>query len=447
MRTRSSFSERRRRRGACGSSGRAAISSPVSTARGVFCCPALATRCVDFAHAAQRVPVLVGDDHRDLVRLGLVAQQGQATGGTVRPDRPAALRALPRAQPRRVRRRARAHVQRRSGWRSSCVRLRSDAADLAAAIGLVSALAKAMCHIHRVTRAEDASRSAKVPRRSRILVLSLTPDSASAYIALMNVIFSAQKAVRAAHCALCPFGSDGDVTADMSRMRSQADVAQTVPIDVCKLSGAESEDIVLQQAASLTNGVYLAPERRSGLLQHLFVRCRPAGLAHAADGLRARRSAATFDHAAQAGARRPARRLLLPPQDRRDRLRLQRLPEQCVGTALLALTMQSSARPRRFARPARRASTWRRTAACSRRSSSPRRPPRSIVYRHAAMQQRPRETRRRSFRVELRCQFVRRRDCVRSLVDASGDCPTPWRTRTAPRATASFCWSSISTSR
>lgn len=74
--------------------------------------------------------------------------------------------------------------------------------------GVVSSLAQALCHINRLgqlsalgTEEEASSSSAtrKAPNvrgfRSRILILSASPDSSSQYVAVMNCIFGAQKQV------------------------------------------------------------------------------------------------------------------------------------------------------------------------------------------------------------------------------------------------------------
>jgi len=107
-----------------------------------------------------------------------------------------------------------------------------------APIGLVGALTKALCHINRLTHpAASANPSIAVPTppSPRILIFSVSPDLSTAYIPLMNSIFSAQKL--------------------------------KVAIDVCKLYGEDT--VFLQQVAHLTGGLYVNPERRDALLQYL----------------------------------------------------------------------------------------------------------------------------------------------------------------------------------
>eukprot|EP00271_Cylindrocystis_brebissonii_P002828 TRINITY_DN13603_c0_g2_i1.p1 TRINITY_DN13603_c0_g2~~TRINITY_DN13603_c0_g2_i1.p1 ORF type:complete len:341 (+),score=40.10 TRINITY_DN13603_c0_g2_i1:121-1143(+) len=71
----------------------------------------------------------------------------------------------------------------------------------------------------------------------RILCLHGSPDAPQQYIAVMNVIFSAQRS--------------------------------GVPIDTCMLGAVDSP--FLQQAAYLTGGVYLKPRRPEGLLQYMMM--------------------------------------------------------------------------------------------------------------------------------------------------------------------------------
>ncbi|TCD71260.1 RNA polymerase II transcription factor B subunit 4 [Steccherinum ochraceum] len=113
-------------------------------------------------------------------------------------------------------------------------------------LGLVGALTKALCYINRATnvpssapggRAEEATSFAD----PRILIISVSPDQPSAYIPIMNSIFSAQKL--------------------------------KVTIDVCKIYGPES--VFLQQAAHLTGGSYILLERPDALLQYLTMSFLP----------------------------------------------------------------------------------------------------------------------------------------------------------------------------
>lgn len=114
-------------------------------------------------------------------------------------------------------------------------------------------MTKALCYINRITSAPSAStnvtsHSSRTPSATeasdpsilpdpRILILSVSPDLATAYIPLMNAIFSAQKL--------------------------------RVTLDVCKLFGPDT--VFLQQAAHLTGGSYIYLERRDALLQYLIM--------------------------------------------------------------------------------------------------------------------------------------------------------------------------------
>ncbi|GLB37602.1 putative transcription factor [Lyophyllum shimeji] len=109
---------------------------------------------------------------------------------------------------------------------------------------LVSALAKALCYVNRVTLPTTTTSSKQAEGRDptilpdpRILVLSVSPDLSTSYIPIMNAIFSAQKL--------------------------------KVTIDVCQVYGPES--VFLQQAAHLTGGSYIFLERRDALLQYLIM--------------------------------------------------------------------------------------------------------------------------------------------------------------------------------
>ncbi|KDN42507.1 transcription factor Tfb4 [Tilletiaria anomala UBC 951] len=125
--------------------------------------------------------------------------------------------------------------------------------------GIVAALSQALCHVHRLSLFSYAvsapgasattlsmnsnpggnarsSESTLSAFRSRILVLSVTPDASTQYVSMMNCIFGAQKAM--------------------------------VSINVCKLHGGDS--VFLQQAAFLTHGSYLRVESRKGILQVLM---------------------------------------------------------------------------------------------------------------------------------------------------------------------------------
>jgi transcription initiation factor TFIIH subunit 3 len=94
---------------------------------------------------------------------------------------------------------------------------------------LSGAVSRALCYIQRCTRGATTL-------APRILALHGSPDTPAQYVAMMNAIFSAQ--------------------------------AGGVPIDACLLGGGESA--FLQQASSLTGGVYLRPARPAALLQYLL---------------------------------------------------------------------------------------------------------------------------------------------------------------------------------
>ncbi|KAI9492707.1 TFIIH subunit Tfb4/p34 [Zychaea mexicana] len=96
---------------------------------------------------------------------------------------------------------------------------------------ITGAFSMALCYIHRVTKNDELGHI-----KPRILILSLSPDSAAQYIPLMNCIFSAQKAA--------------------------------IPVDVCKVYGEETA--FLQQAANITGGIYVKVEDAQSLLQYLM---------------------------------------------------------------------------------------------------------------------------------------------------------------------------------
>jgi transcription initiation factor TFIIH subunit 3 len=75
---------------------------------------------------------------------------------------------------------------------------------------------------------------------SRILVVSVSSDSAVQYIPVMNSIFAAQRS--------------------------------RIPIDVLKL---HDESTFLQQASDATDGIYIAPDTPEGLLQYLMMAFLP----------------------------------------------------------------------------------------------------------------------------------------------------------------------------
>ncbi|KAI8889870.1 transcription factor Tfb4, partial [Backusella circina FSU 941] len=108
--------------------------------------------------------------------------------------------------------------------------------DMGSSSTITGALSMALCYINRVTKADEEGHI-----KPRILVLSVSPDSAYQYIPLMNCIFSAQKA--------------------------------SIPLDVCKIFGEEAA--FLQQASNITDGVYAMVENPQALLQYLMMAFLP----------------------------------------------------------------------------------------------------------------------------------------------------------------------------
>ncbi|CAO3649397.1 unnamed protein product [Cunninghamella echinulata] len=96
---------------------------------------------------------------------------------------------------------------------------------------MTGAFSMALCYINRITKLDDLGHI-----KPRILLLSVSPDSAQQYIPLMNCIFSAQK--------------------------------MGIPVDVCKIFGQETA--FLQQAANITGGVYININNSQALLQYLM---------------------------------------------------------------------------------------------------------------------------------------------------------------------------------
>ncbi|PWN32981.1 transcription factor Tfb4 [Meira miltonrushii] len=118
--------------------------------------------------------------------------------------------------------------------------------------GIVSSLAQCLCHINRIgqltsaasgieedPKSSSAGAKANAGRgyKSRILVISASPDSSSQYVAMMNCIFGAQK--------------------------------KGVTVDVCKILGGQ-DSVFLQQASHLTKGTYYRLDLVEGLLQTLM---------------------------------------------------------------------------------------------------------------------------------------------------------------------------------
>ncbi|KAI8072188.1 TFIIH subunit Tfb4/p34 [Gilbertella persicaria] len=108
--------------------------------------------------------------------------------------------------------------------------------DMGLSTAMTGALSVALCYIHRVMKMDDEGHI-----KPRILVLSVSSDSAYQYIPLMNCIFSAQKAA--------------------------------IPLDVCKIYGEETA--FLQQASNITGGVYIKVENPQALLEYLMMAFLP----------------------------------------------------------------------------------------------------------------------------------------------------------------------------
>ncbi|EIE26291.1 transcription factor Tfb4 [Coccomyxa subellipsoidea C-169] len=99
---------------------------------------------------------------------------------------------------------------------------------------LAGALSRALCLINKAQLASaGGSRTRKQPR---LLCLKGSPDATEQYISVMNAIFAAQRC--------------------------------EVVIDACMLGASDSA--FLQQAAHLTNGIYLRPKHKDALLQYLL---------------------------------------------------------------------------------------------------------------------------------------------------------------------------------
>ncbi|KAK4048436.1 RNA polymerase II transcription factor B subunit 4 [Microbotryomycetes sp. JL201] len=113
--------------------------------------------------------------------------------------------------------------------------------------GLVGALSKALCHINRLNANTSLKPNLNKPR-PRIAIMSVSEDSSSHYVSVMNCIFTAQKNA----------GRFG---------------IPSVPIDVCKIFGRDA--VFLQQACHLTQGNYFKLARPSGLLQYLLMAFLP----------------------------------------------------------------------------------------------------------------------------------------------------------------------------
>ncbi|KAF8945839.1 RNA polymerase II transcription factor B subunit 4 [Haplosporangium gracile] len=100
---------------------------------------------------------------------------------------------------------------------------------------IAASLSLGLCYINQTLKLDALGHV-----KPRILVLTVSPDSSSDYIPIMNCIFSAQKA--------------------------------NIPIDVCKIWGEDA--VFLQQAAHITEGIYMRPNDPRGLLQVLMLLSR-----------------------------------------------------------------------------------------------------------------------------------------------------------------------------
>lgn len=127
--------------------------------------------------------------------------------------------------------------------------LKRDAGSMPTITG---ALSMALCYINRITKLDDEGYI-----KPRILVLSVSPDSAFQYIPLMNCIFSAQKAV--GHCEINI----------MITYFYFLFFCKSIPVDVCKIYG--EDNAFLQQASNITGGVYVRVDNAQALLEYLLV--------------------------------------------------------------------------------------------------------------------------------------------------------------------------------
>ena len=101
---------------------------------------------------------------------------------------------------------------------------------------MAGALSMALAYIHRAVGAGDKP-DAPTSMTARILVVSVSGDLATQYVAVMNSIFAAQR--------------------------------NRVPVDICKIAG---DTVFLQQASDSTGGIYMQLKHPEALLQSLLVR-------------------------------------------------------------------------------------------------------------------------------------------------------------------------------
>lgn len=110
---------------------------------------------------------------------------------------------------------------------------------------IAGALSLALCYVNRMEK--DKPLGTKL--EPRLLVFQVSTDVSAQYISVMNAIFSAQRMVRHNDC--------------------KNHIIQGATIDACILSTEDSA--FMQQAAYITEGVYMKPLSQEGLLQYLLV--------------------------------------------------------------------------------------------------------------------------------------------------------------------------------
>lgn len=117
--------------------------------------------------------------------------------------------------------------------------------ERAQATPLSGGLSRVLCYAHQAMLREPGGRATQ---QARILCMHGSQDTPGQYVATMNAIFCAQNV--------------------------------GIPIDVCLLGPHESP--FLQQAASLTGGLYLRPPRPEALVQYLITVFAPDVLSRTA---------------------------------------------------------------------------------------------------------------------------------------------------------------------
>ncbi|KAJ3299146.1 RNA polymerase II transcription factor B subunit 4 [Borealophlyctis nickersoniae] len=101
---------------------------------------------------------------------------------------------------------------------------------------IAGSMSLALSYINRIRKASENHST-----QSRILIISISPDASAQYIPIMNSIFAAQK--------------------------------QGIHVDVCRFKDPKRLDssVFLQQAADITQGIYLEPPEPQNLIQYLLV--------------------------------------------------------------------------------------------------------------------------------------------------------------------------------